>query len=136
MPKKQTKKPYKYPPAFREKALATWERLRAQGKKSTEAAEAAGVVEQTLYMWKNQRDGTVPPSQQPKSRPGSLMKAITKPPSLLAARHDERPRALVAKRDRASDSEVAELKREVERLREENEILAQTVMVFAARRRS
>ena len=128
MPKKQTKKQYKYPPAFREKALATWEKLRAQGTPSKDAAKAAGVVEQTLYIWKKQRDDT--------SRPGSLMKAITKPPSLLAARQPERPRALVAKRDRASDPEVAELKREVERLREENEILAQTVMVFAARRRT
>jgi transposase-like protein len=124
MPKKQTKKQYKYPDAFREKALATWEKLRAQGTPSKDAAKAAGVVEQTLYVWKNQRDGTVPPSQRPKTR------------TVLAARQDERPRALVAKRDRASDSEVAELKREVERLREENEILSQTVMVFAARRRS
>ena len=122
MAKKQTKKQYKYPPAFVEKALATWEKLRAQGKSSKEAAEAAGVVEQTLYSWKNRRDGTVPPSQQPK------------PPSVLAARQAERPRALVAKRARTFDPEIAELKREIDTLREENEILTATVTMFARRR--
>lgn len=115
MAKKQTKKPYSYPPAFREKALATWEKLRAQGMKSPEAAKAAGVSEQTLYGWKSRRDGQ-------------------KPPSVLAARQPERPRALVAKRERAYDPEIAELKREIDRLREENEILTATVTMFARRR--
>ena len=122
MAKKQTKKPYKYPPAFVEKALATWEKLREQGKNSAEAARATGVAEQTLYIWQKRRDGTTPP--------------IAKPPSVLAARQPERPRALVAKKVRAYDPEIAELKREIDELREENEILTATVTMFARRRRS
>jgi transposase len=122
---KKTKKQWKYPPEFVEKALATWEKLRAQGKLSTEAAKMVGVAEQTLYTWKNLRDGTVPPSQQARAK---------KPPSLLAARQPERPRALVAKRERPSDPAVPELMREIASLREENAVLTATVLMFARRR--
>jgi len=115
MGKKQSKsKTYKYSEAFVEKALATWTKLRSEGSTSTEAAKSIGVSEPTLYVWKAKAD----------SKAAGIQK--------LAPRQPERPRAMVARK--AYDPETAGLKREIDTLREEIEILTKTVMVFARRR--
>jgi|SRR6188508_1725006 len=130
MAKRQTKKaPPKHSAAFVERALATWEKGRAEGKTSDEAAKGLGVTSGMLYYWQARRDGkkwgnitgkAPPPAERPRAM-------------VVRSERVEPDRTRALRKDSAA-AEVIRLRQEIAMLREECNLLTEVVAVFARRR--
>ena len=129
MAKKQTKKSYS--PEFAAIALAAWEKGKAEGKSARAVAAGLGIGEKQLYYWKSKTDGKPwgAKAREVAARRAAAAAAAAPPPA--------RAHAMTARRPTGANhlTETLALKREIETLREEVEILTKTVMVFARARR-
>jgi len=129
MAKKQTKSAgktgSKYSPEFATKALATWAKLKAEGKTVGQVGQALGVHPSQLYFWKKRAEGKAAGAISGKTAP-------------KIARQSERAKGVIARgfatRERPREDEVRGLKKEIEILKQEIEILTRTITVFARQR--
>lgn len=137
MAKRKTKSKT-YTDEFIAKALATWDKARAEGKGAAEVAKQLGVHNSMLYYWKARKEGR--PWGKGGRAKAAAAKLAAKVPAKLAAKVAAKGRVAPARplaRSRAANAareeEVMALKREIVSLKEECDVLKKTVMVFARR---
>src|SRR6185295_6349777 len=96
MAKKQTKQGKsnpKYTPEFIKKSLASWAKLRAEGKTTAQCGKAIGVHPSMLYFWKARSEGRPWGSEDKARHAAKLDAAVAK----LDGPPPARPRSLVAR---------------------------------------
>jgi hypothetical protein len=104
------------------KMLATWERLRAAGEPPDVAAKKAGATPGMFYYWKSIREGKPWGNRGTKSKPTALVLNSPAPASTKAG-----------DRRRPREPEILELRRQVEALKTERDLLTQALAIFARR---